>query len=153
MFPVTPALWDARRRPSHPAAAAEPANYERRASPRSSRRCCPCRPRGRAAVAPRLGHFGPQGLTGHLDEYHTTFGDAWKGFAIKAPMRNLTAPAAPGTVRLLVRRRMRLDWSCTTSPDKKIRARLDPIVDSVNRRLRHNIQLLEEEGLQARGLQ
>ena len=36
------------------------------------------------------------GITGHLDEYHAVFGDAWKGTPVKAPNA-----AADGTVQLL----------------------------------------------------
>jgi hypothetical protein len=74
------------------------------------------------------------GITGHLDEYHVVFGDAWEGTAIKAPNAAVDGTGWPleqcsywldGLVRLgyvlhdeaLIR---------------KAKARLDPIVNGVN---------------------
>ena len=69
--------------------------------PRPSRRC---RRRGRAGrLAPRLGPGRPRRITGHLDEYHPTFGDAWKGFRINSTNAAADGTGWPsGTVRLLL---------------------------------------------------
>jgi len=74
------------------------------------------------------------GITGHLDEWHPTFADGWKGVPIKAPGAKPDGTGWPieqsaywldGALRLgLVLHDEALI--------KKIRARLDPVVEGVN---------------------
>jgi len=74
------------------------------------------------------------GITGHLDEWHPTFADGWKGVPIKAPGAQPDGTGWPieqsaywldGALRLgLVLHDEALI--------KKIRARLDPVVEAVN---------------------
>jgi hypothetical protein len=76
-----------------------------------------------------------QGITGHLDERHPTFADGWKGIPIHAPFANADGTGGPleqsaywldGALRLgFVMRDEALI--------KKIRARLDPVVEGVNK--------------------
>jgi hypothetical protein len=76
-----------------------------------------------------------EGITGHLDEWHPTFADGWKGIPIKAPGANADGTGWPieqsaywldGALRLgLVLHDEALI--------KKLRARLDPVVDGVNK--------------------
>ena len=76
-----------------------------------------------------------EGITGHLDEWHPTFADGWKGIPIKAPGARDDGTGWPleqsaywldGALRLgLVLHDQALI--------KKIRARLDPVVEGVNR--------------------
>ncbi|MBI4658535.1 MAG: glycoside hydrolase family 127 protein [Verrucomicrobia bacterium] len=75
------------------------------------------------------------GITGHLDEWHPTFADGWKGIPIKAPGANTNATGWPieqssywldGALRLGL---VLHDESLI----KKIRARLDPVVEGVNK--------------------
>jgi hypothetical protein len=75
------------------------------------------------------------GITGHLDEDHAVFADAWKGFQIKAPNA-----AADGTGWPLEQCAYWLDGALRLgfvlhdeALIKKIRARLDPVVDGVNK--------------------
>ncbi len=75
------------------------------------------------------------GITGHLDERHPTFADGWKGVPIKAPGAKPDGLGWPieqsaywldGALRL----------GLVLHDDaliKKIRARLDPVVEGVNR--------------------
>jgi hypothetical protein len=74
------------------------------------------------------------GITGHLDEYHAVFGDAWKGTQVKAPNAAGDGTGWPleqcsywldGLVRLgyVLHDELLL---------RKAKARLDPIVDGVN---------------------
>jgi hypothetical protein len=74
------------------------------------------------------------GITGHLDEDHAVFADAWKGFQIKAPNA-----AADGTGWPLEQCAYWLDGALRLgfvlhdeALVKKIRARLDPVVDGVH---------------------
>ena len=74
------------------------------------------------------------GITGHLDEYHAVFGDAWKGTPIKAPNA-----AADGTGWPLEQCSYWLDGLVRLgyvlhdeSLLRKAKARLDPIVNGVN---------------------
>ena len=74
------------------------------------------------------------GITGHLDEWHPTFADGWKGVPIKAPGAKPDGTGWPieqsaywldGALRL----------GLVLHDDalvRKIRARLDPVVDGVN---------------------
>jgi len=74
------------------------------------------------------------GITGHLDEWHPTFGEGWKGVPIKAPGAEPDGAGWPieqcsywldGLVRL----------GYVLHDDiliKKVKARLTPIVDGVN---------------------
>jgi hypothetical protein len=75
------------------------------------------------------------GITGHLDEYHPTFRDAWKGFAVDAP-----GAAPDGTGWPLEQCSYWLDGlvrlGCVLHDDallRKAQARLTPIVEGVNR--------------------
>jgi uncharacterized protein len=76
-----------------------------------------------------------RGITGHLDEWHPTFADGWKGIPIKAPGANSQGTGWPieqsaywldGALRLGL---VLHDQSLLG----KIRARLDPVVDGVNK--------------------
>ena len=74
------------------------------------------------------------GITGHLDEYHAVFGDAWKGTQVKAPNA-----AADGTGWPLEQCSYWLDGLVRLgyvlhdeSLLRKAKARLDPIIDGVN---------------------
>ena len=83
-----------------------------------------------------IGPWRPaQGITGHLDEYHSVFHDAWKGPAVKG-----TSAAADGTGWPLEQCAYWLDGALRLgfvlhdeALIEKIRARLDPIVDGVNK--------------------
>ena len=76
-----------------------------------------------------------EGITGHLDEWNPTFADGWKGIPIKAPGAKPDGTGWPieqsaywldGALRLgLVLHDEALI--------RKIRARLDPVVDGVNK--------------------
>jgi len=75
------------------------------------------------------------GITGHLDEFHPVFRDAWKGFRVNAPNAK-----ADGTGWPLEQCAYWLDGALRLGfvlHDEeligKIRARLDPIVDGVNK--------------------
>ncbi len=75
------------------------------------------------------------GITGHLDEWHPTFADGWKGTAIKAPGAN-----SDGTGWPLEQSAYWLDGALRLGfilHDQaliaKIRAWLDPVVQGVNR--------------------
>ncbi|MEK7676977.1 MAG: beta-L-arabinofuranosidase domain-containing protein [Verrucomicrobiota bacterium] len=74
------------------------------------------------------------GITGHLDEWHPTFADGWKGVPIQAPGAKADGTGWPieqcaywldGALRLAF---VLHDEALL----KKIRARLDPVVDGVN---------------------
>ena len=76
-----------------------------------------------------------RGITGHLDEWHPTFADGWKGIPIKAPGANAEGTGWPieqsaywldGALRLGL---VLHDEALV----KKIRARLDPVVEGVNK--------------------
>jgi hypothetical protein len=74
------------------------------------------------------------GITGHLDERHATFADGWKGSPIKAP-----GATADGTGWPLEQSAYWLDGALRLGfvlhdEDliRKIRARLDPVVEGVN---------------------
>jgi hypothetical protein len=75
------------------------------------------------------------GITGHLDEWHPTFAEGWKGHSIKAPGTSSEGTGWPleqsaywldGALRLGF---VLHDQALIT----KIRARLDPVVDGVNK--------------------
>jgi uncharacterized protein len=75
------------------------------------------------------------GITGHLDEWHPTFADGWKGLPIKAP-----GATADGTGWPIEQSAYWLDGALRLGlvlHDEtlvgKIRARLDPVVDGVNK--------------------
>ncbi len=75
------------------------------------------------------------GITGHLDEYHPVFGDAWKGTQVKAPN---AAPDGTGwpleQCSYWLDGLVRLGYVLHDETlIRKARARLDPIVDGVNR--------------------
>jgi hypothetical protein len=76
-----------------------------------------------------------EGLTGHLDEYEPTFRDAWKGFHVNTP-----GAAADGSGWPLEQCAYWLDGALRLgfvlhdeALIRKIRARLDPVVDGVNK--------------------
>jgi hypothetical protein len=75
-----------------------------------------------------------EGITGYLDERHPTFADGWKGIPINAPGAN-----AQGTGWPLEQSAYWLDGALRLglvlhdeALIKKIRARLDPVVEGVN---------------------
>ncbi|MCC7474751.1 MAG: glycoside hydrolase family 127 protein [Pirellulales bacterium] len=75
------------------------------------------------------------GITGHLDEYHPVFGEGWKGTPIK-----WTGAKPDGTGWPIEQSAYWLDGALRLgyllhdeAIVKKIRARLDPLVDGVNR--------------------
>ena len=75
------------------------------------------------------------GITGHLDERHPTFADGWKGIPVKA-----NGAAADGTGWPLEQSAYWLDGAIRLglvlhddALIAKIRARLDPVVEGVNR--------------------
>ncbi len=76
-----------------------------------------------------------EGITGHLDEWHATFADGWKGIPIKAP-----GASAEGTGWPLEQSAYWLDGAIRLglvlhddALVKKIRARLDPVVEGVRK--------------------
>jgi hypothetical protein len=76
-----------------------------------------------------------EGITGHLDEWHPTFADGWKGIPIKS-----TGANAEGTGWPIEQSAYWLDGALRLglvlhdeALIKKIRARLDPVVDGVNK--------------------
>ena len=121
------------------AAAAEPANYQR-----------PCQPEVKPAFLPLPpGAIEPagwlrdwavaarEGITGHLDEYHPTFANGWKGIGIKGYEPET---AVDGTGGPLEQCAYWLDGALRLglvlhdeALVKKIRARLDPVVEGVNK--------------------
>ena len=75
-----------------------------------------------------------RGITGHLDEWHPTFADGWKGIPVQAP-----GAKADGTGWPIEQSAYWLDGALRLgfvlhdeALIKKIRARLNPIVDGVN---------------------
>ena len=112
-------------------------NYARRAQPLVAPAFLPLPP---GAVEPTgwlrdWALAARNGITGHLDERHPTFADGWKGTPIQAPGATSDGTGWPieqsaywldGALRLgLVLHDQALL--------RKVRARLDPIVDGVNR--------------------
>jgi len=76
-----------------------------------------------------------EGITGHLDEWHPTFADGWKGISIKAP-----GARPDGTGWPIEQSAYWLDGALRLgfvlhdeALIKKIRARLDPVVEGVNK--------------------
>jgi hypothetical protein len=74
------------------------------------------------------------GITGHLDEWHATFADGWKGIAVQS-----TGAKPDGTGWPIEQSAYWLDGALRLGfvlhdevLIKKIRARLDPVVDGVN---------------------
>lgn len=119
------------------AAAAGPGNYERACEPPFGHAFIPLPP---GAVEPAgwlrdWAESAAQGITGHLDEYHAVFGDAWKGVPVKAPNA-----AADGTGWPLEQCSYWLDGLVRLgyvlhdeTLIQKAKARLDLVVDGVNR--------------------
>lgn len=112
-------------------------NYPRAAKPIVAPAFTPLPP---GAVEPKgwlrdWAESAANGITGHLDEYHPVFADAWKGVAVNAPNAEADGTGWPleqssywldGLVRL----------GYVLHDEKliqKARARLDLIVDGVNR--------------------
>ena len=75
------------------------------------------------------------GLTGHLDEYQVTFRDGWKGVPVDVPGNKLDGTGWPlEQCAYWLDGALRLGFVLHDEAFfKKIRARLDPIVDGVNR--------------------
>ena len=74
-----------------------------------------------------------QGITGHLDEYYVPFRDAWKGVTINAPGAE-AVPAGTGQCAYWLDGAIRLGFVLHDEAlIRKIRARLDPVVDGVNK--------------------
>ena len=76
-----------------------------------------------------------EGITGHLDEWHPTFADGWKGIPVQSP-----GAKPDGTGWPIEQSAYWLDGALRLgfvlhdeALIKKIRARLDPIVDGVNK--------------------
>ena len=87
-------------------------------------------------MAARLGCGRGEGITGHLDQRHACFRDGWKGIPITAP----GAVSADGTGWPLEQCSYWLDGALRLgfvlhdqALIRKIRARLDPVVDGVNK--------------------
>jgi hypothetical protein len=76
-----------------------------------------------------------EGITGHLDEYHATFRDGWKGTPIAAPGAEPNGTGWPlEQSAYWLDGAIRLAYILHDEPlIRKIRARLDPVVDGVNR--------------------
>ena len=77
-----------------------------------------------------------EGITGHLDEWHPTFADGWKGIPIKAPGSNADGtgwPIEQSAYWLDGALRLGLVLHDEAFLPQKIRARLDPVVDGVNK--------------------
>ena len=120
-----------------PAAAGQTVNYSRLREPGIPPALLPLPP-GAVEPAGWLRDWAVaarEGITGHLDEYHPVFHDAWKGEPINAPHA-----AKDGTGWPLEQCAYWLDGALRLgfvlhdeALIKKIRARLDPIVDGVNK--------------------
>jgi uncharacterized protein len=77
-----------------------------------------------------------EGITGHLDEWHPTFADGWKGIPIKAPGGNADGtgwPIEQSAYWLDGALRLGLVLHDEAFILQKIRARLDPVVAGVNK--------------------
>ena len=94
------------------------------------------------------------GITGHLDEWHPTFADGWKGVSDQGPRRQARRHRlAHRTVRVLA------GWRASAGlcPARRGACQEDPRAARSRRgrreqgRFRHHVHLLEE-GLQARGI-
>jgi hypothetical protein len=74
------------------------------------------------------------GITGHLDEYHATFRDGWKGTPIAAPGAEPNGTGWPlEQCAYWLDGALRLGFILHDDAlIRKIRARLDPVVDGVN---------------------
>ena len=139
-----------------PAVAVPSANYERVCEPPIKPAFWPLPP-GSVEPAGWLGDWAVaarHGITGHLDEDHAVFADAWKGFQIKAPNA-----AADGTGWPLEQCAYWLDGAASGfRPARRGFDQEDSCPARSGRgrrpqsRLRHLVHLLEE-GLQARGFQ
>jgi hypothetical protein len=111
------------------------ADYERAAEPAVKTAFLPLPP---GAVEPAgwlrdWAQAAREGITGHLDEWHRTFGDGWKGIPIQAP-----GASADGTGWPIEQSAYWLDGALRLgfilhdeALIKKIRARLDPVVEGV----------------------
>jgi len=120
-----------------PAALATAANYSRVCEPQIKPAFLPLPP---GAVEPSgwlrdWALAARHGITGHLDEYHPTFRDGWKGTPIAVP-----GAGPDGTGWPLEQSAYWLDGALRLgfvlhdeALVRKIRARLDPVVDGVNK--------------------
>ena len=116
---------------------AESANYSRVAEPLAKPAFLPLPP---GAIEPRgwlrdWAVAAREGITGHLDKYHAVFRDAWKGIPVNAPNA-----AADGTGWPLEQCGYWLDGLVRLgyvlhdeALIRKAKARLDPVVDGINR--------------------
>jgi len=140
---VTAALWWTAQTPAADlganamAAGSRRANHERAAEPTVKTALLPLPP---GAVEPSgwlrdWAQAAREGITGHLDEWHPVYRDGWKGSRVDAPN------ARPdGTGWPLEQSAYWLDGALRLgfvlhdeALIRKIRARLDPIVDGVNK--------------------
>lgn len=115
----------------------QPINYARPFAPRVSPALLPLPP---GAVEPSgwlrdWALSAREGITGHLDEWHPTFADGWKGIPIAA-----TGAKPDGTGWPLEQSAYWLDGALRLgfvlhdeALIRKVRARLDPVVEGVNR--------------------
>jgi hypothetical protein len=116
---------------------AGPANYGRAAEPLARPVFLPLPP-GAIEPAGWLRDWAiaaREGITGHLDEYHPVYGDAWKGTPVKAPN---AAPDGTGwpleQCSYWLDGLVRLGYVLHDETlIRKAKARLDPVVDGVNR--------------------
>jgi hypothetical protein len=113
------------------------ANYERAARPAVPSALLPLPP-GAVEPAGWLRDWAlsaRHGLTGHLDEYQVTFRDGWKGVPVDVPGNKLDGTGWPlEQCAYWLDGALRLGFVLHDEAlIKKIRARLDPIVDGVNR--------------------
>jgi hypothetical protein len=113
------------------------ANYERAARPAVPSALLPLPP---GAVEPGgwlrdWAVTARKGITGHLDEYHITFRDGWKGVPVDVPGNKLDGTGWPlEQCAYWLDGALRLGFVLHDEAlIKKICARLDPIVDGVNR--------------------
>jgi len=119
------------------AASAEPANYPRAVDPAIKHALIPLAP-GAIEPAGWLRDWAlaaRDGITGHLDERHATFREGWKGIPIES-----TGAEPDGTGWPIEQCSYWLDGALRLgfvlhdeALLKKIKARLDPIIDGVNR--------------------
>ncbi len=118
-----------------PAEGLRAANYERAAEPAVKTAFLPLPP-GTVQPAGWLRDWAQaarEGITGHLDERHPTFADGWKGIPVQAP-----GAAADGTGWPIEQSAYWLDGALRLglvlhdeALVRKIRARLDPVVEGV----------------------
>ena len=119
------------------AAVASAANYSRVCEPQIKPAFLPLPP-GAVEPAGWLRDWAVaarEGITGHLDEYHPTFRDGWKGIPIAVPGAEPDGTGWPlEQCAYWLDGALRLGFVLHDEAlIRKIRARLDPIVDGVNK--------------------